>query len=239
MTDLSTKRNSGLTPAVEEAIAASARSNELADTLLPGENEVEPTSRHREKHEPKTRTPGFTRMRLDWNSEDRPIMKRLKDAVDGTILRNFQDAYQIMNDIYDYVRLPLANADGEPLRDQWGFKQWMKLPDGTYDEDFTRLTIHQKEHLLLQITTRLFAWESTSADMWGTALMAKTQWEERYSSGFDAAIEGTVDARNARGRLESLEERYFAVYQSYVSKRADALVRSMALIAMRLKDAMG
>lgn len=194
---------------------------------LPGDD---PRSKHR--------TPGFARMRTDWKGEDRKIVQQAKDAVDGRIIHNFAGAYEVMNQVYDIVRTPARDDHGVIIHDRYGFTVWAKNENGTYDEDFTRLSHKDREHLLFLITTRLFEWSQAAADAWAEAMFAKAQWEERFSLGFDAPVSGTVDDRRAAGNLDAREERYFAIFVSTYSRKADSIVRSMELLGQRLKDAM-
>jgi len=184
------------------------------------------------------RTPGFSRMTLEWSSHDREIIRAAKDAVDGHIIREFQDAYEIMYRIYDLVRTPEVTADGEIVKDRFGYTMWRKSPTGEYQEDWSRLTFREKEDLLFRITTRMMDWEQRSANLWGEAMMAKARWEERYAIAFDAPIAGTVDDRRSKGNMNSTDERYFAIYTTWLSRRSESLVRSMSLLGQRLKDSL-
>lgn len=184
------------------------------------------------------RTPGFSRMTLEWSSQDRDVIRAAKDAVDGRIIREFQDAYEIMYRVYDLVRTPEVTADGEIVKDRFGYTVWRKSPTGEYLEDWSRLMFREKEDLLFRITTRMMDWEQRSANLWGEAMMAKARWEERYSISFDAPIAGTVDDRRSKGNINSADERYFAIYTTWLSRRAEALVRSMNLLGQRLKDSL-
>lgn len=194
---------------------------------LPGED---PKSRFR--------TPGFSRMRTSWSREDAIILQGAKDAVQGQIMRNFADAYEVMNQVYDLVRTPEVDANGVVQTDQYGFVIWARTPAGGYDEDFTRLTLKQREDLLFRITTRLFEWSQRAANAWSEAMFAKAQWEERHSISFDAPMQGTIDDRRAYANVEAAEERYFAIFLSTYSRRADAVCRSMELLGQRIKDSM-
>ncbi len=70
-------------------------------------------------------------------------------------------------------------------------------------------------------------------------MFAKAQWEERFSIGFDTATRGTTDAhRTANAKIESREERYYAVMLASYSRKADALCKSLELLAQRLKDSL-
>lgn len=184
------------------------------------------------------RTLGFSRMRTSWNSDDRQVIQHAQSVVEGRILANFADAYQVMHEVYDLVRTPSIDEHGEIITDQWGFTIWKKTISGSYEEDWTALTLRQKQNLLFTITTRLFDWEQRAADAWGEAMFSKAQFEERFALGFDEPMSGTVDDRRAHANIESREERYFAIFLTIYSKRADSIVRVMGLLGQRIKDTM-
>jgi hypothetical protein len=221
-------RASGESAAVEEAKAETEQMDQ------PIETEVLPEERGRS-----FRTPGFSRMRTDWRSEDRTVIRHAQDTVEGRILANFEDAYQVMHEVYDLVRTPEVDlGSGEIRTDRWGFPIWKKTVSGSYEEDWTALTSKQRQNLLFTLTTRLFEWSQRAADAWGEAMFAKAQFEERFAIGFDEPMSGTVDDRRAHANIESREERYFAIFLSYYSRRADSIVRVMSLLGQRLKDSM-
>ena len=220
-------RASGKTAAEEEAeVESESMTDNMDDRVL------------HEEREKTFRTPGFARMRTDWLSPDRAIIQRMQASVDGRILHNFQDAYQVMYEVYELVRTPKLDDDDEVVRDQWGFPVWVQTPSGSYEEDWTRLTSKQKENLLFTITTRLFDWEQRAADAWGEAMFAKAQFEERFAIAFDAPMSGTVDDRRAAGNMDAREERYFAIFLTLYSRKAEAIVRTLSLLGQRVKDSM-
>lgn len=221
------ERASGLTAASEEATAEAAKMTE------PIEAAVMPEERER-----KFRTPGFSRMRFDWSPEDRVVVSMAQRSVEERVLANFADAYQTMYEVYDLVRTPVTDEAGEPRKDEYGFTIWRRSPSGSYDEDWTKLSLKEKERFLFEITTRMFEWEQRAADAWGESMFAKAQWEERFAIAFDAPMAGTVDDRRAAGNKDATEERYFAIFVTLYSRKADAIVRSLALLGQRLKDSM-
>lgn len=220
-------RASGETTAAEVAAEEVEKLDETIEPELPQE---------REKI---FRTPGFARMRVDWSTDDRLVIARAQNAVDKRITDNFMDAYQVMHEIYDLVRTPEVDPEtGEILTDQFGFKKWHRTPSGSFEEDWTRLTLKEKENFMFTITTRIFEWESRAADAWGEAMFAKAAWEERFSIAFDAPVSGTVDDRKAVGNIDAREEKYLAIFLTLYSRKADAIVRTLSLLGQRLKDSM-
>lgn len=224
--DTKKRRASGDTAAEETVKEVAKEAEEPAKVELPDERERT------------FRTPGFRRMRTNWTADTARILQEVQGAVDGRVMHDFLDAYQVMYEVYDLVRTPDVDANGAIKKDKYGFTVWRKTVTGNYEEDWTRLTTKQKENLLFAITTRLFEWEQRSADAWGEAMFAKALWEERFALAFDAPVTGTVDDRRAAGNKDAAEERYFAIYQSLYSKKAEAIVRSLNLLGQRIKDSM-
>lgn len=221
------QRKSGSTTA-EETVAEEA---EALDQ--PVETAVLPDERER-----KFRTPGFHRMRTAWQGDDALVMMQVEGAVERRVIEEWLDAYQVMNQVYDIVRRPEVDTNGEVVKDRHGFVVWAKTLGGGYDEDFSRLTHAQRENLMFIITTRMFEWEQRSQKAWLESMMAKAQWEERFAIAFDGPVTGTVDDRKAVGNKDAADERYFAIFLAGYSRRTEAIVRSMNLLGLRIRDSM-
>ena len=179
---------------------------------------------------------GFSRMATEWGGDNRDMMRKIHSVIEGAILTKFEDAFLLMDEVYTIVRAPAGDANGEPLHDQFGFTIWAKTETGAYMEDWSRLGYTQREHLIYKITTSLFLWSQTAADLWTESMFAKGIWVEEFSRGFDYPITGTIEDRTAAGNLKSAEARYFAIFTAALSKKADAAVRSLELLGQRLKD---
>jgi hypothetical protein len=216
-------RQSGKTAAQETAIEAGK------DADAPLDSDIE--------HTRKFRTPGFARMRTDWRPEDAIILTKAKLAAEDRLILEFADAYRVLAHIYDIVRTPLE-VDGQVQKDRHGWTMWAKDEYGSFIEDWSKLTTGHRDTILFTLATRLYDWEQKAADAWGEAMFAKGQWEERFSIGFDAPMSGTVQDREATGRIWSADERYFAIQMTFYSRKADALVRTMTRLADRLKDSL-
>lgn len=181
----------------------------------------------------------LSRMRTTWQEENQASMVRIRSAVEDAFLDAFMDAHLVMEDLYGVVREPVIDPEtGEVQQDAHGLTVWVKDEYGRYVEDWNRLGHKEREHFLLHLTTHLFEWEQRAADIWAEAMFAKSVWTESFAHFFDEARGGTVDHRNARGNMKSAEDRYFAVYYSVLSKKADSLTRSLERITLRLRDSM-
>lgn len=195
-----------------------------------------------EVHEDRTRefsSTSLARMRFSWDGADRDAMAAIHDRVDGLMLEAFGSAYQIMNDLYEIVREPEIDRNGEIRLDGRGWRVWRVNGSGAFVEDWSRLGHHDLQNFLFRITTSLFAWEQAAASIWGDSMFAKAAWEESLAIGYTESRENggrTVEDRTQAARLASRQERLFGIFQSMLSRKADALVRSMTTLAQRLKD---
>jgi hypothetical protein len=221
-----TERASGQTTAEEVTREEAKTAFEQVTPELPDERER------------KFQTPGFARMKFSWSGADAAIIGALHDMVEKQIGERFADAYAIMFELYSLVRTPEVDDQGAEVVGGDGWPEWQRTETGRYDEDWTRLTHRQRERFLFQLTTRLFEWEQTQAEGWAESMFAKGLWEQAFSQGFES-IENpraTVDARTARGKIEARESHFLAIFKTYYSRRADAVVRSMQRLEQRLKD---
>lgn len=232
---LSSEGNTDVSERSEELARAADRATDEAAADSEQTTVVDP-------HEDRTRemrTPGFSRMRTDWHSHDAAMMGSIIEIVESRVMVNFGDVYQIMNDLYDLVRQPKIDPQSaEIITDKYGWPIWEQTDSGRYIEDWSMLGHKQRDTYLMEITSRMVDWEQRAADAWGEAMFAKAQWEERFSLTFqeDTGSRQTDEMRTQRARSESREERYFAIFQSLYSRKADALVRSMERLSQRLKD---
>lgn len=223
-------RASGAEASVEEAHDEAAS---MMDEMSPANVGADIDREHRE--------PRFERMRFDWkNPEQRRTINEAHHMVDHMMVHEFLDAYQILDEIQSIVRIPATRPNGLPLVDENGEIEWERTPGGRIIEDYSRLTRQQQEAFLGQITTRLFAWEQIAERMWMDAMMARGLFEEQFAISYDrlrgSASRSTVDDRRAYGNMEASLDRYYAIYQTSLSRRAKALCKSMERIGQRLKD---
>ncbi len=213
-----------------------------ADRIMREESEEADKTLEVDLHDDRTQeftTHRENRLRYDWSDDVREEIHGIHSVVERLLLETFGSAYQIMNELYEIVREPSVGKGGEIQTDIYGFTIWERNEYGNYIEDYSKLGMKEVKDLLFKITTRLFQWEQDAARIHGDAMYAKALWERSFALGYtDARMNGgrTVEDRTQAGRVASLDDRFFGIFQSNLSRRADALVRSMTLLSQRLKD---
>ena len=178
----------------------------------------------------------MARMRTEWTGSNARVMSEIMDAVQDAMMDRFMDAYVILEDIYAEVREPEVDGHGEIATDRHGLVVWRKTGMGNHVEDWSRLTSKQRADFLMRLTVGLVEWEQRASDLWTQAMFAKALWTESFSHHFNQQVKGTVDHRTAQGNERSADERYFATYVTALSRKADALVKSMERVTLRLRD---
>ena len=222
-------RASGLTAAEE---AAEAAAEELA---LPVEQAVLP-----EERDKTFSSLNFSRLRTEWGSvSDKQKWAEIKSIVDGRIKAEFEDAYGLLYDLYLIVREPEVDEEtAEVVLDEYRQPVWRRTVAGAWVEDWSRLTGRQREDFLFRITTQLFFWSQRAADIWGESMFAKALWQEHFARAYSSGMSGTVDDLTNAATVASTDDKYFALFVSYLSRRADALVRQLNALTLRLRDSL-
>jgi hypothetical protein len=175
----------------------------------------------------------FTRMRTQWKKEEQVKLAEIARLADVALAKVFADAWWLLERIYRVAREPLADGDGVIMKDTAGHIKWKRNELGYLIEDWSKLGHREADDFLHELAIHLAEWEQQAAQMWGSAMFAKGIWEEKFAWGYttyDAPGRRTIDDRTQYGHIVSIEERYFAIFQSMLSRRADALIRSLTRI---------
>lgn len=176
----------------------------------------------------------FSRVRKDWIGDDAITRDKIHARAEEIIQAHFRVAYWVMREIHRHVRRPVVDpGSGEIKAYSDGSPMWECDDRGIPVEDWGLLDNTVRSDLLYVIVTHMFEWEQDAAMLWADAMFAKVQWEEAFSGAFinipGSQLSGrpTIDDKTQHGHNYSAQERYFAVFQSALSRRAEALVKSM------------
>lgn len=178
---------------------------------------------------------GFTRMSLEWGSEEQVTMHQVLRQVRRLYVKAFPDLVELEMDLLLRVRLPVS-VDGEISRDEYGYPVWQQTTTGAYIEDWQRMTSAEREGFLHRIYTSLFDWQRRRVEAWTEAMFSKARWEEAFGEGYTNSGGKTDRDREERGKLSSMEERYFALYKSAFAEMVKSQVDAVEKMGQRLKD---
>lgn len=185
----------------------------------------------------------FSRMRTGWVGDDARMIMELEALSDRIIRRRFSAAFGLIERIHRHVRTQAFDETaGELLYYEDGTPQWEKDEFEVPVEDWGLLSDTDRENLLHTIAVHQFEWELAKANTWFEAMVAKGQWEEIFSRGYtalpDHVVSGkpTIEDRTHHSQKNAAQERYFALFESSLSRKADGIVRAMAAFQKVLMD---
>jgi hypothetical protein len=218
----------------------------LAESEVPADDATaeEPmvSDPHPDRTHESTRT-GFSRMRTGWAGDDAHKVVELEALSDRIIRRRFSVAFAVIERIRSHVRSQAVNTQtGELLTYEDGTPQWAKDEFGVPEEDWGRLSDRDRKALMFTIATHMFEWELVKANLWAEAMYAKGEWEEIFSRGYTAlpghvpAGKPTIEDRTHHSQKNAAQERYFALFQSALSRKADGVVKVMAGLQRTLES---
>jgi hypothetical protein len=186
---------------------------------------------------------GLSRMQTRWRDADQMRLDELDYLSDQIMRQYFKVAFDIMEQVWLIVRSPVIDPVTQlPKTGGNGRVLWIADEFGNPEENWDELDQNTRRRLLFAITTHLFEWEQARDRMWGHSMLAKVIWEERFATGFldlpGMHISGkpTVDDKTQAGHRHSLEDRYFGVFQSMLSRQADSVVRAMTRLHKMLSE---
>jgi hypothetical protein len=211
---------------VEKVIAESGRPIDATE-----EDPIEPDP-------PPDRTRGFThtgfsRMRITWLDDDQERLAIVRATANDIIQAEFKVAFAVLDMLRKQARSPLVDGDGVVQTYDDGSPKWELDEYDMPAENWSRIDPRTRENAMHAIAVFLVDMELRAVDMWAEAMFAKVIWEEKFAKNFTALpkdqLSGkpTIQDRTQWGHRNSTEERYFAVFCAVLSKKADALVRSM------------
>lgn len=176
---------------------------------------------------------GFSRMRSGWAGDDARMVMELEALSDRIVRSRLAAAFAIIERIQRHVRVPATDRNGEVLTYDDGTPQWEKDEWGIPVEQWELLPDTDRLRLIGLIHSHMLEFELVKANIWAEAMYAKAEWEEIFSRGYtalpDHVVSGkpTIEDRTHYSQKNAAQERYFALYQSALSRKADAVVRTL------------
>jgi len=176
----------------------------------------------------------FSRMRNGWAGDDARMVMELEGLSDKIVRSRLAAAFAIIEKIRRHVRVPACNPrTGQVLTYEDGSPQWEKDEFGIPVEQWSLLSDGDRLNLIGLIHTHMLEFEIVKANIWAEAMYAKGEWEEIFSRGYtalpDHVVSGkpTIEDRTHYSQKNAAQERYFALFQSALSRKADGVVRTL------------
>lgn len=152
------------------------------------------------------------RIAIEMDVDDKADLDYIIGEIDKAILLEYSKAFELENSILAKVRVKLPNGD------------WMVGPDGSYVEDWERLTVKDLENFIQAGSSWTFFLNQAAINSYAEAVFAKYTYDDAYDEAYVRQVTGTVGDKTARAKRRTQRERWIALYKTLYHKRAKEVV---------------
>lgn len=152
------------------------------------------------------------RVAIEMDADDKADLDYILSEIDKAILLEYAKAFEIENQLLAKVRVKLPNGD------------WMTKPDGSFVEDWERLTTKDLEHFIQAGSSWTFFLNQQAINSYAEAVFAKYTYDDAYDEAYVRQMTGTVGDKTARAKRRTQKERWIALYKTLYHKKAKEVV---------------
>lgn len=158
----------------------------------------------------------FTKLKPDWQPEDKNALIQIRAASNANIAAIFSGAMETLDTFYNTVRVPQLSSSGKPLTDDKGRVVWEKDEHGRTKTDWSKLEGYDLETALLDLSeVKIFAGQQVH-QLYQEAIFAKYAYEDAHFEAYESVVEGTVGDRNAAANRKTQDFKYNAWMRYYL-----------------------
>lgn len=169
----------------------------------------------------------FSRLEFKWKSDDRLILDRIRMACNTVTAREYQVIQKTLDDLYEGIRVPELNKQGNPVMDDKGRLVWKRDENGRLLEDWSRLDGMDLEVAIFHLQKSRIELAARTNELLQEAIFAKHIFNDEYYEGYRSLVEGTQGDRTAQANRATREEKYFSFYRFCLWQSADTLLKEI------------
>lgn len=156
------------------------------------------------------------RLSIEWGEDDREAIEFIKSKIEEGIRQEYAQVFAEEEHLLAKVRIP--NPPGS------GVAGWQRNPDGSYIEDWGRLSLRDMEQFIQAASSEAFFSSQRVVNAYAEAVFAKFTYDDAYDDAYSRQLSGTVGDKTARAKRRTQKERWLALFKSLYYKRAQEVV---------------
>lgn len=169
----------------------------------------------------------FSKITFRWRDSDQMILEQIRAGANRAFEEMFLDAVEVVDRLYEEVRVPKVNSRGVTVLDDGGRIVWETDQHGNYVENWDNLTGQDVERALLDIARlRLYLGKQVN-ELLMEALFAKRIYTDRRDDEYTSMIDGTIDDKTAKANRKSRQDNYRAFFSYWVWSQGDVFLREL------------
>jgi hypothetical protein len=169
----------------------------------------------------------FSKIEFRWRTSDHRILDQIRAAGDGTFKHLYDEAIDVMDNLYATLRIAEVNEHGLVRKDSGGRVLWQKDSRGNEIEDWSRLTGDDLEKCLCDITRLRLALAPQVNELLLEAVFAKHIADDAFSDAYAELLDDTIPGRNAHASKKSRADKYHSFYRYWIYSQADSFMKEL------------
>lgn len=175
------------------------------------------------------------KIKPEWKEEDKNALEQLKRASEATFNEIFEAAFDVLDGLYQGVRVPVTNHHDQVVLDGSGRIQWQRDESGNFIEDWETLNGQDIDVSLLKLQELKLIISQRVRELFLDAVFAKNILQDDYHDSYSSVLQGTNPLREAKASRDTREARWNYFFRYYIWSLADSfdqeLVKTMALLS--------
>lgn len=151
----------------------------------------------------------------DMDEENRRLLDSIMQDIEGRLHREYAQAFAMEAQMLDKVRSRIPEYAGGG---------YAKAADGSYIEDWTRLTMQDMEAFVLAGSSEAFFASQKMVNSYAEAAYAKYDYDDAYDDAYAKMLTGTIGDKTARAKRKTQKERWVALYKALYYRKSKEVV---------------
>ena len=166
------------------------------------------------------------RLSIEWDESDQEAIDFIKGKIEEGIRREYAQVFAEEEHLLAKVRIP--NPPGS-------VPGWQRNPDGSYLEDWGRLTVKDMEMFIHAASSEVFFSSQKVINDYAEAVFAKFTYDDAYDVAYSSQLSGTIGDKTARAKRRTQDERWRALFKTLWYKRSQELLSKLEAHVRRVE----
>ena len=165
-------------------------------------------------------------IKIEVDESDKEQIDFIVESIEKSLHAQFPQVFAIENQLMAKVRTPLPAYQGPG---------WVMNADGSYMEDWSRITLQDMEQFIQAATAEIFFSSQRVIDCYAEAVITKYNYDDAYDKVYSSTLTGTVGDKTAKAKRRTMDERWVALYKTLFYKKANELVSKLEAHVRRVE----
>lgn len=155
------------------------------------------------------------RIAIEMEQADKADLDYIMSEIERQIREQYAQAFALESQLLAKVRTVAPQALGGG---------WVMNPDGSYVEDWSRVTLQDMEQFINAASSEAFFASQKVIDSYAEAVFAKYSYDDEFDDAYSRILTGTISDKTAKAKRRTQKSRWIALYKTLYYKKAKEVV---------------